>query len=176
MEVSESKIAPFEYIVFKSLKWLDSIGENVSENDLSKMKLQKILFFLTTKEHKLLKNFCDFYALPHGPVESDILKNINENQFSKYTITGSATSLKSGSDFLDYEVPKQDWVELVNKAFKDLIDENEKLILKGAYELADLSHEWTCWKESFSKAKSLGLKAYPISSTQIENDRSWIYA
>ncbi len=149
----------FEYLVFLLVKWAKEIHPT-KEVYLSKLRLQKILFFAATinarkEDHPLLDVFDKFYALPYGPVEVDIYDAMNANGFSIITFK---------SNYCEYN-------NLMEKTFNDIPEglkcaiENSIISLKGVgfdylyssvYELVDITHKWTVWEVSMRFAEIMG--------------------
>ena len=74
-----SKIVAFEYVLYKLNEWYkDNNGEK--ENDLSILKVMKLLFFVSgvdTVEH-LFGIFNRFQAWQYGHVEADLYSRYSE--------------------------------------------------------------------------------------------------
>ena len=161
----------FEYIITKLSQWHAEAGG--VKLLFGKVKLQKLLFFLCTTEHKLLDRFNRFYALPNGPVESSILTAMDKDQFKRFDFSGDTMSERT-VEFSDFSVSNENR-ELVDSAIENLKKRNNSLVLLSGYHLADISHEWQCWKKPFGLAGKMGYKAYPIDPLDIKRDKSHTY-
>lgn len=163
------KVQAFEYIAEKMLEWHESLHPG-TPNDLSKLKLFKLLFFASAvnaseENDGLLKLFDNFHAMPYGPVESDVYNNFSDCK--KVNVSRDSTSLVFGMDASYYDD--------IN-AFKDVIDEsitslkkeNCKLIEYSAYDLVELSHQWISWRSIFNLAKQQKKLSLPIPNSIIK--------
>lgn len=145
-----NKLQNFEYIVsrfiveYSNSTWKELELVKDWNNDLSILKLQKLLFFLSTKNTKLL-NIFSFYALPYWPVELETYKKYEKlnnvkisNRFSKI-VTSVNTSV------YDSEFTSQ-----VEVGIESLKQENPSIFRLGAFDLVHISHKWDCWKNNES--------------------------
>lgn len=87
-----NKTLAFDYFVYQLLNWYkEAYGENIVENDLSILKVLKLLFFMTAigakkeDDDSLLDNTFDkFYAMPYGHVEGDIYDSIKQKNTKSF--------------------------------------------------------------------------------------------
>lgn len=104
------KIPYFDYfisqIIFRQFNDNESdldhiIRNNIDKSGLNKLKLLKLLFFvsvLKVDEKYLLDDIFDnFYAMPYGPVESDVYDNIST--LANYIVGNRDIRLKETADF-----------------------------------------------------------------------------
>lgn len=168
------KTLAFEYLVYQLLDWYKEAFGNVEENDLSTLKVLKLLFFVTAisskndSESLLEIPFNNFYAMPLGHVEGDVYSDIKKNATKKVIIDKERTVILD-SDFsnLDQQIQKK-----IDTAVKDLKLENFELIKLSSFDLVELSHSWYSWKYYFKKANSIGLYSFPIPTKVIfEEDK-----
>lgn len=165
------KLNSFEYLVSKLVEWYKEAFGTIEGNDLSKLKVFKLHFFVTAisatnDDEGLLQIFGDFHALPYGPVESVIYSHLNELNY--FRITNSCVEV--------IKIFNDDFIESI--AYKDLIDrsiehlkvQNFKLIKASAFDLVELSHSWTCWSLVFNYAKSKGKFASKIPEELIQHE------
>ncbi len=158
----ETKMAAFDHVVFRLTEWYtEQKGSWQESNDLSKLKLTKLLFFTAaitaTPEHPgLLNVFDDFAALPYGHVESVVQSHMhNSNSFN---ITRDGLSYKGGvesyepMDFAEHKIAQQ-----IDDAVMSLKAKNPKLITMGAFDLVDLSHRWQSWITIFACGSVISL-------------------
>lgn len=98
-KIISKKIEAFEYFC---LKIYEAYG-NKSDNDLSPLKLQKLLFLtcaasIDKKEttEGLLSIFDNWYAMPYGHIEKDIYDYVrkNEGEFSRFKLSKFKMELK----------------------------------------------------------------------------------
>lgn len=103
----DKKLA-FEYFIFNLIKWWGELNptKEFEENDLSSLKVLKILFFVSAvgsnrEEDGLLKIFKNWMAMPYGHVEIDVYKMMRDKeQFNWFEITNKRIILKCLPPFL----------------------------------------------------------------------------
>ncbi|WDZ98702.1 hypothetical protein [Mucilaginibacter sp. SJ] len=173
--MNPTKLAAFDYAVYQLTRWYsEQVREWRQGNDLSRLKLTKLLFFTVAvtsspNDAGLLTVFDDFAALPYGHVESDIQNHMNESQC--YTITRDQLSFKEG--FNNYHGSIQldeNIIHMIDDGINRLKNENPDLINYSAFQLVDLSHKWQSWKTVFSLAKKNGKFSMSIPATMIMNE------
>jgi uncharacterized phage-associated protein len=83
----DTRYSTFEFIVHNLLTWYSSGGKPETDNDLSVLKVLKLLFFVSAvnankDEHSILLEdiFSDYAAMPYGHVESRIYDYIKSNK------------------------------------------------------------------------------------------------
>lgn len=145
----------FEYFVSKLLEWYNELNGQDKVNDLSTLKVLKLLFFcsaINTKkgqEGTLLDYpFNNFYAMPYGHVESEIYSDIKANQFPNVEINNSTTNFINQIDYPDGDIKTK-----INDSIERLKLENKNLINMTSFDLVELSHRWYSWRYYFAKAK-----------------------
>ncbi len=163
------KFSAFEYLVSKLCDWyFENNGDNLS-NDLSKLKITKLLFFTAAissnrNEEGLLSIFNNFVALPYGHVESDVYENMDDSVC--YSITKNGLILKSRAHIneinLSFEIKMQ-----IDEAISKLKAVNCKLINYKAFDLVDISHKWSSWKMMYSLARKNGKYSMKIPKEMI---------
>lgn len=161
------KLKAFEYFVFKLTEWYKEAYEcgNLEGNDLSKLKIFKLHFFTTAitaspTENGLLGVFDEFYALPFGPVESDVYSNLDDLEY--FRITNSTLVLKQELNVDD--ICSTEFKEQIDTAVTKIQSAYFNLIKASAFDLVELSHKWSCWSIVFDFAKrkqSLSAKIPP---------------
>lgn len=174
--MKEDKIKYFEYFVHKVYEWQDK----EDDNNLSILKLMKLLFFTTAVNSKkgednilLNKVFDNYVAMPFGHVESAVYSIIKENKaLMFYELSYSSTKRKenfSKESFEEYfSNLDQVYISEIDNSIKELKLKNPNLINYSAFDLVELSHQWYSWKQFFSKEKKItGKESYPISKEVI---------
>jgi len=167
----QTKLAAFDHVVFKLTEWYGERNGQWAQNDLSKLKITKLLFFIaaitaTAEEEGLLETFDSFAALPYGHVESQIQDHMEDSE-----------NFVVGRNLVQLRVGRQDYqpVELENEAIRDLIDQavvnlkskNIDLINYNQFSLVELSHRWQSWKTVFALAKRNGKFSMAIPKEMI---------
>lgn len=159
-----NKTSYFEYFV-------DNIY--IDSNDLSVVKTQKLLFFLTisVKGHEsnypLLNTFDKFFALPYGHVESDIYSAIKNNDLINFKIDRFGTKRVGANIFdLDPEI-----TNLIDFGIQNLIDYN--LFSRSASYLVNLSHCHESWTKNYREALKLNKSSQIIPKSDIINEQKY---
>jgi len=166
MEAS-TKIQYFDYfisqIIYKrynndtsDLKTI--VESNITDCGLNKLKLFKLLFLvsaLNVNDKYLLDDIFDkFYALPYGPVESDVYDNIS--LLPNYIVGNTNISLKSDAD-LNY--PNKTSFKLykrIDECVDALYIKNSSLFSMPTFELVELTHKADSWRIVFAEAQRKG--------------------
>lgn len=173
------KIETFEYVLFELVNWFmnkknisnyDDFNQN---NDLNKLKVIKLHFFVTaidSNNNNLLEVFDKFFAMPYGHVESDIYNSLGKLNF--FTVDVKKLIIN------DLKTFDEDCFINVEKEIKNQIKESiEKLkvtspniINYNALDLVELSHTWFSWKSMFSFAQSNNRNSEHIPSNIIKDE------
>lgn len=171
------KLKAFEYICSLFYGWYYEVeskkmGTNRfnGENDLSKLKTMKLLFFISAVEASaskegLLDIFDSFYAMPYGHVESEIYKNLDRLQY----IQLDYKSMQTTPQFTASENIANK--ERIDSSFQSLKSKNPKLISMRPFELVDLSHKWFSWQYFFRIAQNKGKYSSKIPIEFIQNEK-----
>ena len=176
----EKKKNAFSYMVTLLLEWYkeanhkDDIQKCYSA--FSKLSLLKLLFLASAintdidgdgdDNHDLLDVFCNFKALPYGPVESDIYNAIIENKIPVFTIGDRAIWRND----IELSLPDQNLKERIEKSIEVLRAKNPNLINTAAFQLVDITHKWKSWSDAYSFAEFIGQKSIDMSPNEIRND------
>jgi uncharacterized phage-associated protein len=166
----------FEYYVIKLLEWYNDIASNNGNNDLSTLKVLKLLFFGSAiSAEELLEDtlldrpFNAFYAMPYGHVESEIYDSIRRKEFPNLTINNSSSSID-----LTLQFPEGgDIKNKIDTSIQKLREANPKLILMSPFQLVELSHRWYSWQFYFSKAKQNGSYSELIPAQMIKLEQKF---
>jgi|SRR5690554_1483816 len=169
MENQATKTEYFEYFIDQ----IYSLNDNVVPNDLSLVKTQKLLFFLTTAVEDedgglpLLNIFNNFHALPYGHVESDVYTAMKNNNLSFYQIN------RFGAKKLTSEplVLADNVTELIDTGVKELMSYN--LISRNASYLVNLSHCYESWIKNYRLALSQKKSSQLIPESDIMADQKY---
>lgn len=164
-----------KYILQQLCEWYYTLNPSKrvdDKNDLSVLKVLKLVFFLSTvgdEDKTLLGNpFDKFVAMPLGPVETDVYQFFLDNSA---IINYSKVNSESLSN-IDLTVGDK---RLIDNAIEELKKKNIELINQDAFYLVDLTHEWTCWINRYNEAKAIGAKSKPISVDDIKNSTRRFY-
>lgn len=170
----------FEYIVYK-LNDLKNEFQIHDDSVFTKLRLQKLLFLVSTinatSDNKgLLDIFNNFYALPYGPVESDIYNSMNNGAFDNIKFNGNKCDLSKLNENTFNSLDNH-YTDLVNASI-------EKLKAKGVikeylempvFDLVNITHQWTVWQVAMSIAKMLNSGSESMSTDDIINSNVKAY-
>ena len=164
----DTKKETFEYLLTQLLKWGNEITPPVSPYSFTRLKALKLLFFAAAVKNEdgrdLLDIFNNFYALPNGPVESDIYNYITSDQLSYYTFKNFSFNMKNqySDKVIDDELKQR-----INTAVASLRSKNMFLVAYSAERLVLLSHIWQSWQDANQIAKALGKGSYHMDVNHI---------
>jgi len=133
------KINAFKYFV----KQLCILRKEIKfDAPFSRTQLLKLLFFVSAIKvngQDLLDIFNSFYAMQFGPVESDVLNAMNSVGIDVSHIQLDETTMKR-----------------IDASISELNSISPSLFKKSASELVEITHKWSCWKDSFAFAEFIG--------------------
>ena len=110
-------------------------------NDLSKLKVLKLLFLSVAEDEEKLNIFDNFVAWDLWPVELDIYEKINlNNDLLAFEINNKSAREKNGVSISENAI--EEWKKMV----LTLKTKNSNLIKSSASKLVDITHEWRCWR------------------------------
>ncbi len=133
----KQKYQIYKFIISEIAKQTD---QNESEFDrLKKMKLLYFFCALSSQRPEFYGIFDNFYALPLGPVESDVYTV--EKKKEKPII----------EDFISVELK-----EKIILAIRSIVSSLPLIFKADSWRLVELSHESKVWQEAFKLAKSQG--------------------
>ena len=157
------KIQAFEYWLTQMLKWGNDMTPKVPNYTFTRLKALKLLFFTAAVKDKngndLLDVFDNFFALPNGPVESDVYNSITADQLIYYTFKDFSLAAKQK---FDDNGLNQDIKQRIEKSIAVLRERNEKIVAYNAESLVTLSHTWLSWQNAIMIAKVLGKSSYKM--------------
>lgn len=165
------KILAFEYLLTQLIEWGAEKKPAVPKSSFTRLKALKLLFFTAAVKNEeggdLLDVFDNFYALPNGPVESDVYNSITSDQLAYYTFKDFSLGTKrqfSDSGLCD------DIKARINLAIEVLKKKNGNLVSYRAEDLVALSHSWMSWQHSILIAKVLGKGSYRMDINKIRTN------
>ena len=165
------KIIAFEYLLTQMLKWGKDITPQVSTSSFTRLKALKLLFFASAVKDEegrdLLDVFNNYYALPNGPVESDIYNSITSDDLSFYSFKDFSFGLKAPyrEEGLDENLKQR-----IDAAIIALRSRNNDIVSYSAEQLVRLSHFWMSWQNSIQIANALGKGSYRMDVEQIRKN------
>ncbi|MBC3538743.1 hypothetical protein ACFSC6_20050 [Rufibacter sediminis] len=174
MENIKDKVRGFEYVIHQLKNWHDTVYEHHPvENDLSKLKVIKLHFFISAvcagSDDDLLNFFDCFYAMPYGHVEGEVYSNLDKMEAFKLT----ERRLEIRENF-----NKDEYFKLIDIGIKNKIDNsiaklkeiNINLVKYVAMDLVELSHNWYSWRAMYNLARSFNKQSIAIPVEVIRNE------
>ena len=157
-----------EYLNTQMLHWGEEMIPVVPNSAFTRLKALKLLFFTAAIKNEqgkdLLDVFDNFYALPNGPVESDIYNCITSDNLTYYSFRDFSFTNKKRYD--ERELSKE-LRERIDIAVYTLKQKNSKLVQYSAVQLVELSHSWFSWQSSIQIARVLGKGSYRMDVNRI---------
>lgn len=172
------KVKCFEYILVRLIEWYSNMRPDDTELlSFTRLKVLKLLFFVSAvkqdnTKRDLLDIFDNFYAMQHGPVESDIYNEITDHliffNFEGRNI--KRTDIDINLELL--HLNKED-ITLLDSSINALRNINQNIILYSASKLVDLSHKWESWQTAIAIAEILGKGSEKMRTNLIRNDKQY---
>lgn len=133
------KIKYFEAFLYELLKWYQEEKKS-NINDLSILKVLKLLFLWASLSKETLNIYDNFVSWELWPVEKDIYNSIKSWEIESFNITNKNTEIIKSIKCIDK------YQEQASKMISYLKKKNPNLILYSASTLVDITHRWNCWK------------------------------
>lgn len=174
----DKKLA-FDYMITLFAKWHKEITkkDDAITNTFTKLSLLKLLFLTAATKNDegddLLKVFDNFFALPYGPVESDVYNAMNDDALPNYTIQDRAIFLKNNT-FTKLNLNNEDQIR-IKKSVDKIKSINPNLVTYNAFDLVEITHQWNSWISAYKFAQLIGQQAYEMTTEEIKNDRNKFY-
>lgn len=173
----DTKIEIFETIVHKLKNWfmeennINSIEDFNRNNDFSILKLIKLHFFVvainSNDDNTLIEKF-DFFAMPYGPVETEIYSNFKNNyKFSNFSINNFKTEFTTN---LPSKEISKNIIQSIDQAIDSIKNIDSSFINADAGSLVELTHKWNSWKIIYNEARSNNSYSKQIPSELIKKD------
>lgn len=169
----------FVYFVDALNKWNKEINPN-SSSTYSKLQLQKLLFLASAinadkNNHEMLDMFNDFYALPYGPVEMDIYEAMNSNTLKCIKVSDRYCRYTEPTDRkLFLSIPKN-LRDIVDVSIKSLKQNKVNYFSISPFELVEITHKWSAWKDAYAIATLFGSKQEPMTKKSIIESKDKSY-
>ena len=137
MEIN--KIEAFDYMLHLFEEWRDN-HETIKGKPFPKLTAMKLLFLAAAPKKDggddLLDIFDNFYAVPYGPVESDVYNAMCEDKLPSFSVKYRSIEPREGAEPYNAKRYNDKFYHRVRNAVNDLREKNEKLVLLNAFELA----------------------------------------
>lgn len=174
------KFISFEYLLYRFMLWYEELNHINDEThhqflrEFSRLKSLKLLFLVSAIKDEdgknLLSLYNNFYAMQHGPVESDIYNAMVHDTFEYFRFQNRQTSLKKQT-FSDLEeIENKDDLD---KAVSLLKEANPNIVSYPAMDLVEITHKWLSWKSAYMVAQMLGKGSQFMPTEMIENSNEF---
>lgn len=164
------KSSAFSYFVNCIIEWYKEKKE-VDDNDLSKLKLNKLLFFVCANSFNdsdsLFGIFDNFYAAPYGPIEIDIYDCIDNSNIPSLSIDTRKTTVLGDCPIITNNVKCK-----IDDAISRLKAINYEIVFMRAFDLVEISHRWISWQIAFEEAKNKNILKEKMDVNLIRKDRN----
>lgn len=170
----ERKKKCFEYIVIQLKEWNKEVVGNDNMESFTRLKLQKLLFLISSvtaapENKKVLTIFDNFYAMPYGPVESDIYNAMVNNSFNTLSFSERFVNIKEDK-LNNLNINHLD-KSYVDEAIIKIKEVNNNLIKYDASILVNITHKWSSWRYAYEIAKIFGKSSEKMDVESICKDR-----
>lgn len=159
MEI-KNKLLCFEYLLHQLFVWYNECRpQDMNYLSFTRLKVLKLLFFVSAiraNDDDLLDIFGNFWAMQHGPVESDIYDAMVMDAFDYYSFKTRTVSSKKSFELEIVEKEIGQFKVQIDAAIAQLKHVNRTLVLSPAFDLVELSHKWSAWKLAMSVANLNG--------------------
>lgn len=174
------KFISFEYLLYRFMNWYEELNHINDEahhqflREFTRLKALKLLFLVSairdSNGNNLLSLFNNFYAMQHGPVESDIYNAMVHNTFKYFKFQNRQTSFKQ-QKLSDLEHIENR--ECLDNAISSLRQANSKIVSCPAMDLVEITHKWISWKSAYMVAQMLGKGSQFMPTEMIENSNEF---
>lgn len=179
LEKYKIKLLSFEYLLYQFMLWYED-DQKITDSshskflsEFSRLKVLKLLFLVAAiqddQKNDLLSVFDKFYAMQHGPVESDIYNAMVKDDFTFFRFKDRKTTFKPDSTFNFDSIEKNN----LDRAVDLLKEKNPKIVSYSAMDLVEITHKWISWKSSYMVAQMLGKGSQLMPSNLIKNDNKF---
>lgn len=117
----------------------------------------------------LLDIFDNFYAMPYGPVESDVYNAMCEDKLPSFSVKYRSIEPREGAEPYNAKRYNCKLYHRVRNAVNDLREKNEKLVLLNAFELVEITHRWSSWDRAMDFAEFMGQMSAKMSIDSIRD-------
>lgn len=170
MEIN--KIEAFDYMLHLFEEWRDN-HETIKGKPFPKLTAMKLLFLAAAPKKDggddLLDIFDNFYAMPYGPVESDVYNAMCEDKLPSFSVKYRSIEPREGAEPYNAKRYNCKLYHRVRNAVNDLREKNEKLVLLNAFELVEITHRWSSWDRAMDFAEFMGQMSAKMSIDSIRD-------
>ena len=186
------KAQAFEYLLYKMIAVAASSSQcdrDAIVGGFTRLKALKLLFFASTvgllknindSTHKndLLDIFNNFYAMQHGPVESDIYRCMSEDSFKHFDFSQRATRLKTSWNEMStaFQIScDSGLLKRIDDSVDCLVEKNPNIFTYEASRLVNISHKWIVWRRAYAFAELIGKRSEKMNMNDITTGINLIF-
>ena len=166
------KIEAFDYMLHLFEEWRDNY-ETIKGKPFPKLTAMKLLFLAAAPKKDrgddLLDIFDNFYAVPYGPVESDVYNAMCEDKLPSFSVKYRSIEPREVAEPYNAKRYNDKFYHRVRNAVNDLREKNEKLVLLNAFELVEITHRWSSWDRAMDFAEFMGQMSAKMSIDSIRD-------
>jgi uncharacterized phage-associated protein len=153
-----NSIEIFKNVVFQLRDWyIEKTGVTINEfndvNDFNILKLIKLHFFviaINSDKDDLLLELNEFWAMPYGPVETNVYSKIRRDKnFNEFILSNDKIIFVGSKPSIDQNIEFK-----ISSSIKILMELEPRLVFADAGTLVDLSHKWSCWRNNYMLARA----------------------
>lgn len=146
-------------------------------SSFTRLKSLKLLFLVsavnaTKEENGLLDIFDRFYAMQHGPVESDIYNAMVTSETYMFDFGERITTIKNGDTHVFEQIPNEIKIK-IETSIKTLKDKNALIVMYKSFDLVEITHKWESWRVALDIAQTLGKRSELMSVDSIKYDSKY---
>lgn len=178
IDIMLDKVKCFEYILVRLIEWYYAMKpDDVDLLSFTRLKVLKLLFFVSAVKQKdtkddLLDIFNNFYAMQHGPVESDIYNNIT-NGLMFFNFEGRNIKRNDIEIKLELLQLRKEDIAFLDNSINTLREINPNIVIYSASNLVNLSHKWESWQIAIAIADIFGKGSERMEINLIRNDKQY---
>lgn len=162
------------------MEWFKELSPGINSlNSFTRLKSLKLLFLVsaikaTNDDDGLLDIFDKFYAMQHGPVESDIYNAMVTSKTLMFNFEERITTVKNSNVHIFDQIPST--LKMKIKACIDALrKENDSIVLYKSFDLVDITHKWESWQVALKIAHILGKRSELMSVATIKKDLKYFH-
>lgn len=138
-------------------------------NDFNILKLIKLHFFIVainSEKDKTLLDLNEFWAMPYGPVETNVYSRIrNDKNFEEFILSNEKILFLGKKPEINTQLEDK-----ITDSIHLLLELEPRLLSADAGTLVELTHKWNCWRKNYSLARAKNTYSSIIPKEDIIND------
>lgn len=177
----DKKLRSFEYLLYKFIGWFEKENDINDDShslflaEFTRLKVLKLLFLVSAvnEGNDLLSIFDKFYAMRHGPVESEIYDAMVNEKFRFIQFKDRTTSFRQPLESWTFDDLTPADIFLLDSSVNSLCAKNSSLISYSAMTLVDITHKWISWQSAYMMAQMLNKGSQLMDVSLIREDTKY---